>query len=289
MKPDQQNKTDGCLYVVATPIGNLEDITLRALNTLKACDLILAEDTRNSGRLLKHYGIDKPLLSCHEHNESARAPEVVARIEQGARMALISDAGTPAVSDPGYRLVKAVAEAGLAITPIPGANAAVTAISAAGLPSSNFAFVGFAPKKNKARQAFLERYRTFPGTLIFYESPHRVVELLAALRTVFGERPATLCRELTKLYEEFLRGGLSDVLLQLERRDNLKGECVVLLDNSEPAEPACDLTQLMAEIEAGGDMGASRLARELACKYHISKSEVYQQILQIRAHNYEKS
>lgn len=228
-----QPPDSGCLYVVATPIGNLGDITLRALETLRGCDLILAEDTRLSRRLLDHYQIAAPLLSCHEHNEEERIPELAERITRGQKLALISDAGTPAVSDPGFKLARALANMGLKIIPIPGPSAVIAAISAAGLPSNSFAFAGFAPKKNKARREFLTRYATFPGTLVFYESPHRVGDLLVALQEVFGNRPVVVARELTKVYEEFVRGSLTEVAAKLTERDGLKGECVLLLDNTD--------------------------------------------------------
>lgn len=276
----------GGLYVVATPIGNLKDITLRALETLKNVDLILAEDTRLSRRLLEHYGITTPLLSCHEHNEVERTPEIMRQLQDGRRLALISDAGTPAVSDPGYRLVKAVGSAGFTVVPIPGPSAAITAISASGLPSNNFAFVGFVPKKHSARQAFLARYTDFPGTLIFYESPHRVKELVQGLREIFGDQPAVLARELTKLHEEFARGSLDELQMLLTKRECIKGECVILLDNTMPPTPIITEEDLAAEIEAAlqnDTKGTAALAKELAKKYTRPKAEIYQQILRIKA------
>lgn len=287
MDPVLEPAAAGCLYVVATPIGNLEDITLRALNTLKTADLVLAEDTRLSRRLLDHYNIRTPLLSCHEHNEAERAPELLQHLHAGRKLALISDAGTPAVSDPGYRLVKAVAAAGFRVVPIPGPSAAVAAVSASGLPSNNFAFVGFVPKKDKARRDFLAKYTAFPGTLIFYESPHRVSGLLLSLREVFGDKPAVLARELTKIYEEFLRGSLSELYERLAARAALKGECVLLLDNTVTDAPAASIEDLTAEITAAlqnGDRGASILAKELAKKYGLPKAEVYQRILRMKTH-----
>lgn len=274
----------GVLYIVGTPIGNLEDISLRAVNTLKNADLVLAEDTRLSRRLLTHYGIETPMLSCHEHNETERAPEVLARLTQGQAVALISDAGTPAVSDPGFRLVKLVANAGFTVIPIPGPCAAIAAVSAGGLPSSNFAFIGFTPKKAKAREEFLQKYISFPGTLIFYESPRRVGDLLTELKRVFGDRPAVLARELTKIYEEFLRGSLTELYELVAAKPALKGECVILVDNSAPPanNAAADADRLDAEIAAAlqtGETGASTLAKTLSQKYNLPKTEVYRQIL----------
>lgn len=288
--PDLDKNTKGCLFVVATPIGNLDDISLRAVNTLKNADLVLAEDTRLSRRLLEHYGVTTPMLSCHEHNEAERIPELLEKLGQGQKLALISDAGTPAVSDPGFRLVKAVAEAGFQVVPIPGASAAIAAISASGLPSNNFAFIGFTPKKSKARCDFLQKYASFPGTLIFYESPHRVLDLLAELQNVFGDKPAVLARELTKIYEEFVRGSLTELQQNLAARNGLKGECVVLLNNTAQEPETADMDALAVEIEAAlqvGDTGASMLAKTLAKKYGLPKTDIYQQILRIKEHGIE--
>lgn len=258
---------------------------MRAIATLKYVDLILAEDTRLSRRLLNHYGISTPLLSYHEHNENERTPEILDKLAAGATLALITDAGTPAVSDPGYRVVKAAASAGFRVVPIPGACAAVTALSASGLASNNFAFIGFAPKKDKARLDFLARYKDFAGTLIFYESPHRTVGLLNALLQVFGDKPGVLARELTKVYEEFIRGDLSQILQQLSERENLKGECVLLLDNTGAQEARPDIEDLPAEIQTAlgrEDTSASALAKDLAKKYGLPKNEIYQEILRIK-------
>src|ERR1700745_4210368 len=199
----------GTLYLVATPIGNLEDITLRALRILKEVDQIACEDTRHTQKLLNHYNIQKPLVSYHEHNEMTRSPELVLAMEQGASVALVSDAGMPLVSDPGYRLVTLAIRHRIPVVPIPGPSALLAALSASGLPSHEFLFVGFLPARTGERQRALERLRIEDRTLIFYEAPHRVAETAADAFAILGDRPACIAREVTKLHEEFLRGKLS--------------------------------------------------------------------------------
>ena len=196
----------GTLYIVATPIGNLEDITLRALRVLREVDWIACEDTRQTRKLLEHFGIAKPMVSYHEHNESGRAAELVERLTRGGSGALVSDAGTPLISDPGYRLVQAAIAAAIPVVPIPGASAAVSALSAAGLPTDAFRFCGFLPPKSSQRRKTLEQLKPETGTLIFYETPHRILEALEDVAAVMGSRPVVVARELTKLHEEFLRG-----------------------------------------------------------------------------------
>ena len=202
----------GTLYVVATPIGNLEDITLRALSVLRAVDLVAAEDTRKTAQLLRHFDISVPLLSYYDHNETVRAPELVDRLRNGAAIALVTTAGTPCISDPGYRVVAAAAAAGLPVVPVPGPSAAAAALSASGLPTDAFVFEGFLPKKPGKRATRLKALATDPRTLILYESPQRILALVESMLPVFGNRPAVLARELTKRYEEFVRGGLGDIL-----------------------------------------------------------------------------
>lgn len=218
----------GKLYLVATPIGNLKDITLRALEILKAVDLIACEDTRHSLKLLQAYEIQKPLLSLHEHNEARRAAGLVERLGEGKSVALISDAGTPLISDPGFRLVGAVLAAGFEVEAIPGPCAAVNALVASGLPTDAFYFVGFLPPKSAARRRRFEALKEFPSTLIFYESPHRIQKFLAEAFEIFGPRPAVLAREMTKKFEEFYRGPLVSDPQTLPLR-SWKGEFVVLL------------------------------------------------------------
>ena len=224
----------GTLHVVATPIGNLADLTPRAQEVLRAVAAICAEDTRRSGQLLAHFGIDKPLLALHEHNEDALAQRIVARLLGGDSLALVSDAGTPLVSDPGYRLVRAVREAGVRVSPVPGACAAIAALSVAGLPSDRFSFEGFLPAKASARRERLARLAGEPRTLVFYESSHRIVESLADCRAAFGDaRPAVLARELTKLFETVLDGSLAELQARVEADDNQrKGEFVLIVQGA---------------------------------------------------------
>ncbi|WP_256646237.1 16S rRNA (cytidine(1402)-2'-O)-methyltransferase [Thermomonas paludicola] len=224
----------GTLHVVATPIGNLGDLSPRALDTLRAVAAICAEDTRRSGQLLAHFGIAKPLLALHEHNEDAIAQKLVARLLAGESLALVSDAGTPLVSDPGFRLVRAARAAGVKVSPVPGASALIAALSVAGLPSDRFAFEGFLPAKAAARRERLQGLVAEPRTLIFYESSHRIGETLADMALAFGdERPAVLARELTKLFETVLDGTLSGLLAQVEADpDQRKGEFVLLVQGA---------------------------------------------------------
>ena len=224
--------TPGTLYLVATPIGNLEDITLRALRTLKECDVIAAEDTRHTGQLLKHFQISKPLLSYFQFNEAKRSEEIIERLRRGEKVALVTDAGSPGISDPGERVVKAVIAAGLRVEPLPGASAVVTALTASGLSTEEFHFVGFLPHKSGQRRTQLERLKTVPGTLVLYESPYRVGKLLGELRDIMPERRVVLARELTKKFEEFLRGTPAELVGQIGSRA-LKGEFVVLVEGPE--------------------------------------------------------
>lgn len=232
------------LHVVATPIGNLSDLTPRALETLRTVDAICAEDTRRSGQLLSHFGLSTPLLALHEHNEEAIAARIVARLQQGQSLALVCDAGTPLVSDPGYRLVRAARAAGIRVSPVPGACAAIAALSVAGLPSDRFVFEGFLPARPSARREHLRTLVSEPRTLVFYESSHRIAESLADLVAVFGaQRPAAIARELTKLFETVLDGELAALLAQVEADQNQrKGEFVVMVQGA-----AADADALLAE------------------------------------------
>lgn len=220
--------TPATLYLVATPIGNLEDITLRALRALKECDLVAAEDTRHTGQLLKHFGISKPLLSYFQFNEAKRSEEILERLRRGEKIALVTDAGSPGISDPGERVVKAAIAEGFRVEPVPGPSALIAALTASGLPAEEFHFVGFLPHKSGQRLTKLHQLASVPGTLVFYESPYRVQKLLNELALVFPQREAVIARELTKKFEEFLRGTPAALLKQLESR-SIKGECVVLL------------------------------------------------------------
>jgi len=218
----------GTLFVVATPIGNLEDITLRALRTLKECDVIAAEDTRRTGLLLKYFSVSKPMLSYFQFNEAKRSEEIIERLRRGEKVALVTDAGSPGVSDPGERVVKAAIAAGLRVESVPGPSALIAALTASGLPSDEFHFVGFLPHKSGQRRKKLEALSAVMGTLVLYESPYRIEKLLAELNEIFPARQVVLARELTKKFEEFLRGKPAE-LLEIAQKRALKGEFVVLL------------------------------------------------------------
>ena len=224
--------TPGTLYLVATPIGNLEDITLRALRVLRECDVVAAEDTRHSGQLMKHFGISRPLLSYFQFNEARRSEEITERLRRGEKVAVVTDAGSPGISDPGERVVKAAIAAGFRVEAVPGACALVAALTASGLPADEFHFVGFLPHKSGQRRNQLESLRSVPGTLVFYESPYRIEKLLGELNEVFPDREAVLARELTKKFEEYLRGKPAELLAIAQKR-SLKGEFAVLIGPAE--------------------------------------------------------
>jgi 16S rRNA (cytidine1402-2'-O)-methyltransferase len=268
----------GHLYLVATPIGNLEDVTHRALRILREADLIACEDTRHTRKLLDHYGVSKPLTSYHEHNEAARAQELVERLLAGASVALVSDAGTPLVSDPGYRVVAAAIAAGIPVIPIPGPSALVAALAASGLPTDSFYFGGFLPAKSGQRVRALEALREHPSTLIFYEAPHRILAALEDVEKVLGPRHVVVARELTKIHEEFLRGPVSEVRATLESRGATKGEITLLIGKAEVA-PAADPTSIEEAVEACERAGMSRMEaiKEVARRRGLSKREVYKQ------------
>jgi 16S rRNA (cytidine1402-2'-O)-methyltransferase len=241
-------KAAGCLYLVGTPIGNLEDITLRGLRILQEVDQIACEDTRHTSKLLDHYRIERPLISYHEHNEMTRAPELVVALEQGAKIALVSDAGMPLVSDPGHRLVAMCLRHHIPVVPIPGPSALLAALSASGLPNEEFLFVGFLPSRSGERRRALERLRIEDRTIIFYEAPHRVAECVADAREILGDRPACLAREVTKLHEEFRRGKLSELMASLEERP-ARGEITLLVGPEDAAEARAnvDSSQSLSE------------------------------------------
>jgi 16S rRNA (cytidine1402-2'-O)-methyltransferase len=220
--------TPGTLYLVATPIGNLEDITLRALRTLKECDVVAAEDTRRTGQLLKHFGVSKPMLSYFQFNEAKRSEEIIGRLQRGEKVALVTDAGSPGISDPGERVVKAAVAAGLRVESVPGPSALVAGLTASGLPTGGFHFIGFLPHKSGQRRKQLERLKGYEGTLVFYESPYRVERLLGELNDLFAGRQVVLARELTKKFEEYVRGTPAELLALIQQR-SLKGEFVVMV------------------------------------------------------------
>jgi len=269
----------GRLYVVATPIGNLEDMTYRAVRVLREAGLIACEDTRQTRKLLDHYGIQKPTVSYHEHNEAERAAELAERLAAGEVIALVSDAGVPLVSDPGYRLVRAAIEMGITVEPIPGPSAALAALSASGLPTDAFHFGGFLPAKSGQRLHALQKLCEEQATLIFFEAPHRIVETLEAVEQALGPRPVVVARELTKVHEEFLRGTPAEVRAQLLGRDAVKGEITLLIGKA--VAPVADATPLAEAVEALQRAGASRMdaIKQVARKRGLSKREVYDRLL----------
>ncbi len=278
---------EGVLYIVATPIGNLEDITVRAVKILNGVDLIAAEDTRTSGRLLSFYGISTKLTSYHEHNENKKAEELVGLLKLKKSVALISDAGTPAVSDPGFRLVKLAIEHGINVVPIPGASAALTGLCASGLPTDAFVFCGFLPRKKGKRVDVIESLKNEKRTLIFYESPKRILKLIDSLKDILGDRKAVLCRELTKLHEEFLRGTFTDLLNDLSERNSVKGECALVVSGKQDQLVSIDsLTEEICERLKLPDVKPSSLAREMADKYSLRKKTVYEAIQKLTDSSY---
>ena len=268
------------LYLVATPIGNLEDITLRALRVLRSADLIACEDTRHSRRLLDHYGIAVATISYHEHNERERAAELVARLEQGARIALISDAGMPAISDPGYRVVRLALERGVRVIPIPGASAVTTALAVSGLPTDDFRFRGFLPPRSGARRTMLEALRDSETTEIFYEAPHRLAESLADIEAALGpERPLVIARELTKVHEEFLRGGAAEVRASLAQRGEARGEFVLLIGKAPAgaAPPQRSAQERLDELKREG-MDEKSAMKRLAKELGMTRDELFREL-----------
>jgi len=276
----------GCLYLVATPIGNLEDITLRAVRILKEADVIACEDTRQTQKLLQHYGIRKEMVSYHEHNELTRSPELVIELEQGAKIALVSDAGTPGISDPGHRLVTLCLRHHIPVVPIPGPSALVAALAASGLPTDEFLFVGFLPARSGARRKALDTLKAESRTLIFYEAPHRVVETLADASDILGPRPAVIAREVTKLHEEFLRGPLPE-LLETARKHAPRGEITLLIGAGDPqtqqqADSRVSLKQRVEQLEAEAGVDRKAALKQAARERGLGKREAYKQLLQER-------
>ncbi len=277
----------GVLYIVATPIGNMEDITFRAVRILKEVDVVAAEDTRHTSKLLKHLDVKTSLLSYHEYNEEQRSQELIAKIREGRSIALVSDAGTPSVSDPGYRLVKRAVEQGIKVTPIPGVSAVVTALSVAGLPTDAFLFIGFPQKKAKRRKDQLMELSSLNASIIFYQSPRRILQFIEELIEVMGDREAVLAREMTKVYEEFIRGSLSQIAEKLREKNTIKGECTLIVGGAVggAGEEELSVEALVEEIKTALSTSGkkpSALAKELAGKYALSRSEVYEQILLLK-------
>jgi 16S rRNA (cytidine1402-2'-O)-methyltransferase len=270
------------LYVVSTPIGNLRDITIRALETLAAASLVLCEDTRTSAKLLDHYGIRGKRQALHEHNERARADEIVSRIAGGEAVALISDAGTPLLSDPGFPLIRALAEANLPVFPIPGASALLSALVVAGLPTDAFAFHGFLPNKAGARANALAKLVDSRETLVFYESPRRLDDTLAAMAEVFGDRQASVSLELTKRFERTFRGPLADLAAQFAGEET-KGEAVIVVAGAdEPTAPSADAWQA-ALAQAMQTQPMRGAVDEIAARFGLKRKEVYDAALALKA------
>lgn len=268
----------GQLYVVATPIGNLEDMSFRAVRILKEVAAIACEDTRQTRKLLDHFNLTTPLVSYHEHNERERAAELVNRMLAGDSFALVSDAGTPLISDPGFRLVAAAADAKINIVPIPGPSAPVTALSASGLPNHSFRFLGFMPSKSTKRDAVLAGLRSADDTAIFFEAPHRILETLDAIQAALGgSRPVVLARELTKLHEEFLRGTVAEVHDELARRPTIKGEFTILIGPAPEPTPSDTPTDYRQEVEALTGQGIPRMdaVKQVARRHGLGKRDLY--------------
>lgn len=277
----------GTLYLVATPIGNLEDITHRALSVLKEVDVIACEDTRRTQHLLNHYQIKTKMLSYHEHNERERAAELGALLQTGGNIAIVSDAGTPGISDPGYRLVSDAIARGVRVVPVPGAAAFVAALISSGLPTDEFFFGGFLPARSTQRRARLSEVRALNSTLIFYESPHRIAQALTDAREILGERQAAVARELTKLHEEIVRGCLSELAARFAAEDAARGEMVLVIDrtviHAETTEESseADIAARVAALESEGLESRAAL-KKVARSLGLSRPEAYRRLVAAR-------
>jgi 16S rRNA (cytidine1402-2'-O)-methyltransferase len=277
------------LYVVGTPIGNLEDITLRALRIMREVNLIACEDTRQTQKLLNHYEISTPTISYHDHNEMTRAPELIVRMEEGESVALVTDAGMPGISDPGYRLIALAIRHHIPVVPIPGASAFLSALVASGLPGETFRFGGFLPSKTGQRRKTLEAIRESPRTQIFYEAPHRILETLKDIVDVLGpSRHIVIAREVTKLHEEFIRGTAAHVLTEAESRGELKGEITLLIAHAEPGEapPLANKSSIREKLESlmqNEALDEKAALKRIAKEMGISKSEAYRELQRTRS------
>ncbi len=280
----QTEPKPGLLYIVGTPIGNLEDMTFRGVRTLQSVDFIAAEDTRHTGKLLKHFQVNTPQISYHEHNRNSRIPELLKQLQDGITIALVSDAGMPGISDPGYELVKACAEAGITVVPIPGAVAAITALSASGLSTEKFVFEGFLSAKGKQRRSHLQSLASEQRTLIFYESPHRLRATLEDMKEVFGEeRQIVLARELTKMYEEFWRGTIVGAFNYYKEKAPV-GEYTLVIAGNTPTQHLFTEEELMGELETIMNQGISpsQASRQLAASTSVPRRELYQLALTLK-------
>jgi 16S rRNA (cytidine1402-2'-O)-methyltransferase len=275
----------GTLYLVGTPIGNMEDITLRALRVLKEVDLVACEDTRHTAQLLDHFGIEKTTVSYHEHNELTRAAELIVRLEQGDNIAMVSDAGMPGVSDPGYRLVALAVRHHIKIVPVPGASAFLSALVASGLATDSFRFSGFLPAKRGARRTILEGLRDSSRTQIFYEAPHRIVEALQDVVELLGpDRHVVVAREVTKLHEEFLRGRAEDVLATLRQRGDVKGEITLLIGKPDghAQSNGKNVGQRVRELMSAEALDEKAALKQAAKEFGVSKSEAYRELQRVK-------
>jgi 16S rRNA (cytidine1402-2'-O)-methyltransferase len=277
MASETVKETAGTLFVVATPIGNLDDLTFRGVKCLKEVNLIACEDTRRTGKLLNHLGIRKPVISCFEHNELGRIDELLGRIERGEDVALVSDAGTPTISDPGFALVREAQRRGIRVSPIPGPSALVAALSVSGLPTDQFLFVGFLPRTASARRTRLQSLKDVVATLVLYESPHRIVESLGDLIEILGDREAFLGREMTKLHEELTRGPLSRIAGDLEKRNAVKGEIVMVVAGAAQRSEPGSMEQALGRFDLEVDKGATprQAARAAALATGLPVRNVY--------------
>src|SRR5258708_3736152 len=291
VRENSSHPASPALYLVATPIGNLEDITLRAVRLLKQVDVIACEDTRQTQKLLNHYGITTRTISYHEHNEMPRSAELVKEMQEGASVAVVTDAGMPGISDPGFRLISLAIRHHLPVVPIPGASAFLAALVASGLPTDSFRFSGFLPAKRGDRRAALEAVKASPRTQVFYEAPHRIVEALADVVEVLGNaRHVVIAREVTKLHEEFLRGRAGDVLETLKSRDGVKGEITLLIGKAEEnhasgaadASVRCSVRQRVEQIMAEEKLDEKAALKKVAKERGISKSEAYRELQRSR-------
>jgi 16S rRNA (cytidine1402-2'-O)-methyltransferase len=265
----------GRLYVVSTPIGNLEDITYRAVRVLKDVNWIACEDTRTTSHLLQHYGISTKMISYHDYNEADRAPELFARLQSGENGALVSDAGTPLLSDPGFRIVRGLMVAGIRVEPVPGASALLAALVGSGLPTDQFHFGGFLPPKQGQRMRVLEALAGEPATLVFYEAPHRILETLADIAAVMGKRDVAVARELTKVHEEVLRGTAAEILAVLGARDSVRGEFVVLIAKATVPEVVEMPVEEAIGLLVGAGVGRMDAIKTLARERGLSKRDIY--------------
>lgn len=279
---DNEMRRKGVLYVVATPIGNLDDITLRAIKTFESVDFIIAEDTRHTGRLLSHFEITCPLVSCHEHNERQKAGNILFQLNEGKSAAIVSDAGTPSVSDPGYYLVKRAIEQGIKVVPIPGVSAAVAALSVSGFATDMFIFMGFPHRKKGKRKEQIQSIESESRTVIFYESPRRVLNFLNELKHLLGERECVVGREMTKFHEEFIRGNFTFAISELEKKASIKGEFTILLSGAEREE--ISIEDIQNEIKSNlkkQDIKHSALAKKISKELNVPRNVVYNEILKI--------